>query len=373
MRLRTLLKGTLEAFAVVVIVSMLLGQVLGQPILLGYVTTSSMEPTVDAGDGFVAVPTAVTGDVEKGDVVVFEASEIQGGGLTTHRVVDRTPEGYVTKGDANPFTDQDGDEPPVKDRQIRAEALQIGGTVVTVPHLGTAITTVRSVVGTVVGPIAGGSIGGVFVAVGLALVALAWLTDGGERIVSRVRSRPNVFDRRLLFGLLLLVVVVPTTAAMVVPSGATEYGLLVAEEPEDEQLVVEAGGQTSVEYVVENDGIVPVVAVVEPNSEGVTVDERRQYASARGSSTATLTLEGGESTGVHYREVTERRYLAVLPMSVLVTLHDIHPLVAMATVDLVTAFLVGSLVVLVAGARNQRIRSATRDRPLAARLRRWLF
>jgi len=68
-------------------------QLLGQPILLGYVATGSMEPTMDAGDGFVSVPSAVTGDVEEGDVVVYQARELHDGGLTTHRVVGETEEG----------------------------------------------------------------------------------------------------------------------------------------------------------------------------------------------------------------------------------------------------------------------------------------
>jgi len=89
----------------VFLVSMVLGQVLGQPVLLGFVTSESMEPTLETGDGFVAVPAALTGPVEEGDVVTFRAEEIQGGGLTTHRVVDETDRGYITRGDANPFTD----------------------------------------------------------------------------------------------------------------------------------------------------------------------------------------------------------------------------------------------------------------------------
>ncbi|MFC6975369.1 signal peptidase I [Halomicroarcula sp. GCM10025709] len=112
---------------VLFLVSMVVGQLLGQPVLLGYVTTGSMQPTLDPGDGFVAIPAALAGPVDEGDVVTFRAEEIQGGGLTTHRVVDRTDRGYVTRGDNNPFTDQDGGEPPVTDAQIVAVVWQPGG------------------------------------------------------------------------------------------------------------------------------------------------------------------------------------------------------------------------------------------------------
>jgi signal peptidase len=81
-----------------------------------------MEPTLEPGDGFVAVPAELAGPIDDGDVIVFEAETIQGGGLTTHRVVDETDRGFITRGDANPFTDQDDSEPPVKRAQVVAKA-----------------------------------------------------------------------------------------------------------------------------------------------------------------------------------------------------------------------------------------------------------
>ncbi len=104
-----------QAVVLVTLGALVVGQLLGQPILLGFVETGSMEPTIDTGDGFVAIPSELTDDPEPGDVIVFEATNIQGGGLTTHRVVEETSQGYVTRGDANPFTDQDSGEPHVRD------------------------------------------------------------------------------------------------------------------------------------------------------------------------------------------------------------------------------------------------------------------
>jgi len=140
MELRRIGTVALEAALVVFLVSMVVGQALGQPVLLGFVTSGSMEPTIETGDGFVAIPTAIAGPIEEGDVITFRAEEIQGGGLTTHRVVAETDRGYITRGDANPFTDQDGGEPPVSEAQIVAVAWQPGGTVVTVPGVGAVVT-----------------------------------------------------------------------------------------------------------------------------------------------------------------------------------------------------------------------------------------
>ena len=125
---RRMLSLGVEIIAIILIASLIAGQVLGYPVLVGFVETGSMAPTLNPGDGFIAVPTAVAGEISENDVVVFRAQQIQGGGLTTHRIVDEAERGYITRGDANPFTDQDGDEPPVREEQIVAKLFQPAGS-----------------------------------------------------------------------------------------------------------------------------------------------------------------------------------------------------------------------------------------------------
>ncbi|WP_138005339.1 S26 family signal peptidase [Halalkalirubrum salinum] len=105
--------------------AMIVGQFYGIPVGPSYVVTDSMKPTLEPGDGFIAVPIAIAGPVEEGNVVTFDADQLHGGGLTTHRVVVETDEGYVTRGEVNPFTDQEGDEPPVAEGQLKAKALGV--------------------------------------------------------------------------------------------------------------------------------------------------------------------------------------------------------------------------------------------------------
>ena len=151
MNLRSTVGSGVIAMLVVVVLAMLVGQQIGQPILLGFVVTGSMSPTLEPGDGFIAVPPSLADEVEQGDVVTFNARQLQGGGLTTHRIVGETEEGYITRGDANPFTDQDSNEPPVQESQIKAVALQLGGDVVAIPNLGTAAIALQGGVETGVG------------------------------------------------------------------------------------------------------------------------------------------------------------------------------------------------------------------------------
>ena len=63
------------------------------------VLTSSMEPTIDAGD---IVYTYDTGNYEEADVITYRHD----GRLITHRVVVADAGGFRTKGDANDSPDE---------------------------------------------------------------------------------------------------------------------------------------------------------------------------------------------------------------------------------------------------------------------------
>ncbi|WP_254762197.1 signal peptidase I [Natrinema marinum] len=380
-----LVKRGLGFVVALVVILLLVGQLLGQPILLGYVATGSMEPTMDAGDGFVAVPSVVSGDVEEDDVVVFQARELHDGGLTTHRVVDETDDGYVTKGDANPFTDQDGGEPPVQEGQIVAEALQIRGTVVTIPHLGSAVMAIQGLAEQVYGtvaPIVGvtttatsDGLGSMLVAVGVALLGFGTVFErlGPEhRETTRRRSRENVIAFWTALGLVLLVFVTFATAAMVVPSGTYEYGLVSTESPSDDPQVVAPGATAELTRTVDNAGYLPVVVVHEAESGGIATTPEWQTVGSRAGGETTVRLSAPEETGEYTRHLGEYRYLALFPPRVLVWLHGVHPLVAIAAVNGVIVGLSVALVLVIFGSGDIRFRTPGDHVALSTRLQRKL-
>ncbi|GAA0667050.1 signal peptidase I [Natronoarchaeum mannanilyticum] len=384
MRLGSYAKGAAATALLVVVAALVVGQLLGQPILLGYVATDSMEPTMDAGDGFIAIPSPLAGDVSEGDVVVFEAEQLHGGGLTTHRVVGETDRGYVTKGDANPFTDQDGGEPPVSDQQIVAEALQINGEVVVIPHLGTAVmgiqsgvssaqSTAASAVG-VGGGLDSSQVGGLLVALGLVLLGVAALSGargGAVRDFARSADRPGVVAVWSVAGTVAILIVLFATAAMVVPSGTTEYGIVSAEQPADDPLVIEAGGSSTVEYPVTNGGVVPVVVFLE-TGDGAVAEPDRLRVGAGGEAASSVTLNAPESEGQYDRYVTQRRYLLLLPPGLIAALHAIHPTLALLAVDAVVVGVGLSIAVALFGTGDLRLRSGADHVSLSVRLRRKL-
>lgn len=327
---------TLQVVVVVVVLSLVVGQFLGQPILLGFVETGSMQPTLDPGDGFVAIPTAVAGDIGPGDVVTFEAQEIQGGGLTTHRVVEETARGYVTRGDNNPFTDQDGGEPVVQEAQIVAKVLQVGGTVVVIPHVGTVAVGVQSALDTVQTRLAvtfgvralQGTQGLAFLLFGLstAVYAIDWYRDSSTRDSrERDRSRDDGTSVLAILVVLALVLMGTATAAMIVPAGTQEYGVVSAEFESDQPTVIQRGTSETIEYPVPNAGLVPVYVYVMPASPNVEVADGRIDVGSRSETSTAVTLSAPEETGYYRMFVTEHRYLAILPGSVVDELYGIHP------------------------------------------------
>jgi signal peptidase len=362
------LRGTrgIEVGFVVVVLALLGGQAVGQPVLLSYVRTGSMEPTLSPGDGFVAIPSVVAGPPEQGDVVVYRAESLDGGGLTTHRVVAETDRGYITQGDANPFTDQSSGEPPVRRHQIVAVGLQIGGDLVVVPGFGTAVRTVRDTTGVVTRPV-GAALGGDSRAiwVGLAVAGLVVLLfgrtdDGGRTPVSdRTHGRDRasgvaVRDVVLLAG---AVVVATATASMILPLGPTEYTVVSAESDVPGVGVIPAGETETTTYRVPGGGVVPTRYYVEPASEGVSVDGGTGVVRPGETANVSVALSAPPELGSHRRFVSERRYPLVLPLPLVDALHRLHPLAPLAVIDgcLALPFLVAARLV------GGRVRSRGRD------------
>jgi len=322
------------------VVTLLVGQLAGQPVLLSYVETESMSPTMEPGDGFVPVPELVAGPVEKGDIVVFEAKELHGGGLTTHRVVGETERGYITQGDGNPFADQDNEEPPVKRPQIVATALEINGEAVVIPGVETAAKGVQSVLETTQRQIASllgtqAVVGTQGLGIAAFVLTLVWYVFGGsERADARDRSRETGLNSRLVVGACTLLLVLTATAAMVVPAGASEYGVVSASFDSDRPNVIPQGESNNVSYPVDNSGLVPVVTHIEPTSHGVAVEPQAVVVQPRQIENATVTLHAPPETGYYRRYVVEHRYLAVLPSPILSGLYEIHPWAPILCIDL---------------------------------------
>jgi signal peptidase len=263
--------------------------------------------------------------------------------------VGETDGGYVTKGDANPFTDQDGEEPPVKDAQVVAVAWSPGGEVFVIPHLGTVVLAVQGVLGTVQRNLAAlvGSrsllgptgLGYLFAgAMGLLYVVDLLRESGNTKAKEREPDRPGSRAESgtsvdlYLVGFALLLVA-GATAAMVAPGGTQEYGVVSAEFDSDRPTVIRSGQSGTVPYPVANGGYVPTVTYLEPASEGIEVDPRQVRLGHDEQVNVTVTLYAPPETGYYRRFLAEHRYLALLPPPVIDSLYRLHPWAPVVAID----------------------------------------
>lgn len=380
MKLRTLGSYTFGILLAVFVVSLLAGQVLGQPVLLAFVETGSMAPTMEPGDGFIAVPTAVAGPIEEGDVVTFRAETLNGGGLTTHRVVGETSEGYITKGDANPVTDQDGAEPPVERDRIVAKALQVGGTVVVIPGVGAVVAGANGLLSAVQRTLAAtlgtraflGTQGLAYIlfAVGvLSYIVSAVLASG--RDVRETRRETGVLDARLVIAGLTVVLVLLLTASMVVPAGPQTFSFVSSQSDAPGPGVIGTGESENLTYVVPSNGLIPTIVYLEPTSDGIDVVPQRLYVGSGERENATVTLHAPPETGSYERSFVEHRYVALLPQSVIHGLYTVHPWLPILAIDALVGLGFAGIASAVVGWGAIRVDSR-RNRPLLTRIRRWL-
>lgn len=349
-----------ELALVALALALVVSQIAGGPVVLGFVETGSMRPVLEPGDGFVAVPAPAAGEIERGDVVVYRAEVIQGGGLTTHRVVGRTDGGYVTRGDANALTDQQTGEPPVARARIVSEVVRVGGSVLVLPRLGAVAAGLRGAVETVrlrlalllgTGSLPGANAGlyaaGVAFALYLLDLARARRRGGRDRERSRDRSRETGIPGRTVLALSTVLLLVGLTLPMVVPSGTEGIEMVSANFASEQPTVVEAGGSDSHTRRLENGGLVPVRVFLTAETDHVAVQPRTVALGPREDANVTVTLAAPPETGAETQYVSHHRYLALLPASTLARLHAVHPWLPVVAIDALVGvpfYLVGRIV-----------------------------
>jgi signal peptidase len=387
---RSRLGTVLQAVVVLALVAIVVGQLIGQPVLLTYVTSNSMAPTISAGDGYVVLPSVVAGPVEEGDIVVFHAKTLHGGGgaLTSHRVVEKTEEGFITKGDNNPFTDQAGGEPPVKPVQIVGQAVSLGGNPIVIPNLGTVLTGVRSAIKSaqrwlairlgVRSLLGTRGLAYLLVGVGGLLYAGSVIAErrngGATRRRSTSRRRGGLLPRRVPKILIALalggVLVASVTVTMTVAGGVHEFGVVSAEQDSPESTIIPAGQSEWLEYSVPNDGVLPIVAYVDAASTGVDTPSDGVLVKPGERETVSVELSVPPSTGYYPRYVAEHRYIAILPQSWIHQLYLVHPWLPIVVIDALV--LAGFMTIAVPIIGRGTIRPHATRSPLVRRVKRLL-
>jgi signal peptidase I, archaeal type len=350
------------------------GNVIGLSAGVGYVETKSMSPTLEPGDGFVMIPDAIAGPPQSGDVVVFEAEELRGGGPTTHRIVGQTDRGYITQGDNNNVPDQAGNEPVVQETQINGRVLQIAGSVVSIPYVGVVaeeargyLDTIRQYINAILWRLTSTSglsatqFSYVLTAVFISLHVVQSVRESDKRdsdTGARTRRESDgteISTHTILLGL-TGVIVVAVTAAMVVPGGAQQYDIVASES--DSPVLATPGEEAEVVHGVGNSPVLPMTVFVK-GGNGVRVDRHRITLDRGETANVSANLAVPDSVGHHRFYVVEHWYITVLPESVTSTLYAQHPWLPILVINTVVAipyYLIGRAFLPTKTARDRKLR-----------------
>lgn len=274
------------------------------PIHVSYVYSDSMEPTLDVNDGYVVVDAPV----EVGDVAVYRSEDRDE--YVTHRIVDRTDEGFVTKGDNNQATDQATGHPYVQRDDVVGRVLTLGGKPLTIPKLGVFLAALGE------NRLPAAAVGALLVVASL----LSDSGDGGDRPERSVLRLSDVTHPLLVVGLLAAVGVLLTTAVthdityVAIEGGGPGADTLAVGEPATEEVLLSLPQQSFIYRMVDTQGM------------QIAEHERNESAIA-----ATLRVPPQKTPGPHEASLTVYRYPAVLPRDIVRTLHSTSPVLAVST------------------------------------------
>jgi signal peptidase len=315
--------------AVVLLVVLLVAPA-ASPVQLSYVSSDSMAPTIETNDGYVLVP---AGTVAPGDIITFYSAERET--YVTHRAVKVTDDGIVTKGDGNPSTDQAAGYPLVQRSDVTGEVLTLGDGPFLVPHLGTALSLLRTHWYAVVALLAGA----------LVFSAARSSRPRGRETVLRSREvvRPAMVVAVLVGVVLVSMAAVHQTQTYQVRDADTsDPTALPVGEPQTESLLVRLASTPVTHLVTDTDGMrivetAPADASPGRNAvgRGDGLDWIRQRLLESSIQNVTVAIPPQATAGVHTTSLDVYPYPATLPRGVVVALHGVHPLLAALTTVLV--------------------------------------
>ncbi|HWI63372.1 MAG TPA: signal peptidase I [Symbiobacteriaceae bacterium] len=331
-------------FLVALSVVILVGGLVGRPILLAAVPTGSMVPVLKPGDLIVVLP-SLGMNLGVGDIVVFRTEKDTG--WIVHRIVGGDgANGFVTRGDANPTSDPY----PVLPRHVVGTVPVIGGRAMVIPR-GGLLSLGR-------GPLSNPVVATSALLLGLYLV-FADVKEGWRSIRLRLRPlpRPNPTPKVALAvycamaATVFLITMVSLASLGTNSAGTYKVVETLSTRVQLPGLVV--AGSTRVDTVsIQNPAPVPLMVALDSNRADVTWEPAWLLIGPRQTRDVALSLRAVSPGEVKVR-LREAVYLPFLPIPVLQALARVSWYLPLVAVSLVPAAAVLLLALLDTRARIQ--------------------
>ncbi|OPL08507.1 MAG: hypothetical protein AVO33_11175 [delta proteobacterium ML8_F1] len=289
---------------------------------LTYVYSESMEPLIMTNDAFIVWPEK---NPEVGDIVVFRPSVLEAQYIT-HRIIGEVEEGFITKGDNSPYTDQSSGEPPIKPSRIVGRVVTIGGSPLVIPQLGVLSEGLQDLFSD-----NARIFSGIFLGLAILNLLVGTLRSPRRR---RPRNRWRLMNVYRGIGITAVLIVV---LSVYYGSQVKQVDYLVSESPGTlgDQVKRGEAGQLSIQ--AENNGLIPVWFVAD-GLEPFRVDHAPRVIWPLSEVTVMIDVLPQENTGRYMGYVRVFNYPALLPRSWLLFFHRINPFFGILSVGAALGF-----------------------------------
>ncbi|ADB57850.1 signal peptidase I [Archaeoglobus profundus] len=296
----------LTLFAVVFLLTSVVGFILDRPILLSYVTSDSMTPTLNKGDIFLINPLSKG---KPGDIAVFKMN----GHWTVHRIYAETSDGFITKGDNNVATDQQGGRNGVvKKEDVVGTVITVFGTPLKVPYVGSYLQDFSK------------STKNLYIAILVIVLGSILLTSGREGARKR-KKRVLKLKYKTLYTIISTITMAVFLISIVATWGTIGFNYASTL----------AGGQKEGWYLpntefdrpltLKSKTIYPMLYILSPRGERITIDKSQCILMGKEKESLIVHVKVPSDTKIYYEQIDVYSYPLMLPPATIKSMWNFSP------------------------------------------------
>ena len=318
------------AIVIVLVLSPLITLFRQKPTLAVAIRTWSMTPLLTRGDLVFIWPAGEKTSFSPGQIVVFGSVEDGIRDWTMHRIVGGDHEkGFITKGDANERTDQEGYFPPIRPEWIAGVVPTLGPLPLKIPLLGYIPLLLEE-------NISNPGILPVF----LGILAAALILDELIKKPRKRRKKETLQKGQLYFlggaafALLMGALMIMGSVFLTLPYGVEETpGALMGSDVG----ILEIGASRELILAeLKNEGMIPAFYYAVCSDPQVTLENNRFFLRKGGAAEVKATVHA-QKEGLYHAGVTVGMFMPFLPTALIAFLADINYWLALIVVSFVPA------------------------------------
>ena len=318
-----ILSNILTLAMLIFMLTSIAGYLLDRPVLLSYVTSESMSPTLEKGDLFIINP-LTKGKV--GDIVVFKLRDR----WTVHRIYAETEDGYITKGDNNIATDQQDNGKPIKREDIAGVVVTIFDKPLKIPIVGNYLQEISK------------QASNVFVAVAVISLGCILMTRDSSGKTNKKKKKVILVKYKTIYSVVSAVLITMFVISVVATWGTVSFNYVSTKAGNQQEGWYLPNSEFVRKITIKNRGFYPTTFILSPKSDRITLDSSSFTLQGREERYVNVHVKVPSDTRVYYELIDVYAYPSMLPPDVIKSMWDVSKYLPLTTFTLeIAAILAG--------------------------------